>query len=238
MTGFAAIVAQELRITLRRGESVLITFLIPLGLLVFFGATDLLDLDIDRFVPGLFALALVSAAFVGLAVATGFERKYQVLKRFGATPVRRLTLVLAKTAAVAVVEVLQIAVLWVVAAVFFDWAPDVVWPAFAAAYVLGTVGPAGLAMLLAGRLRAEATLALANGLYFVFLGIGDVVVPLDRLPAAVAGISQVLPVAPLSAAFRAATGAGAATATDWAVLAAWALLAPVVAARLFTWEER
>ena len=124
MIGFAAIAAQELRITLRRGESVLLTFLIPLGLLVFFGSTDLFYLDIDRFVPGLFALAIVSAAFVGLAVATGFERKYKVLKRFGATPVRRLTLVLAKTAAIAVVEVLQIVVLWVVAAVFFDWSPD------------------------------------------------------------------------------------------------------------------
>jgi ABC-2 type transport system permease protein len=238
MIGFAAIAAQELRITLRRGESVLLTFLIPLGLLVFFGSTDLLALDIDRFVPGLFALAIVSAAFVGLAVATGFERKYKVLKRFGATPVRRLTLVLAKTAAIAVVEVLQIVVLWVVAAVFFDWSPDMDWVAFGAAYVLGTVGPAGLAMLLAGRLRAEATLALANGLYFVFLAIGDVVVPLDRLPPAVAGIAQVLPVAPLSAAFADATGAGVATVTDWGVLAAWAVVAPLLAARLFTWEER
>lgn len=238
MIGFTAIAAQELRITLRRGESVLLTFLIPLGLLVFFGSTDLLDLDIDRFVPGLFALAIVSAAFVGLAVATGFERKYKVLKRFGATPVRRLTLVLAKTAAIAVVEVLQIAVLWAVAAVFFDWSPDMDWVAFGAAYVLGTVGPAGLAMLLAGRLRAEATLALANGLYFVFLAIGDVVVPLDRLPPAVAGLAQVLPVAPLSAAFADATGAGVATVTDWGVLVAWAVVAPLLAAKLFTWEER
>jgi ABC-2 type transport system permease protein len=238
VTGFGAITAQELRITLRRGESVLITFLIPLGLLVLLGATDLLDVEVDQFVPGLFALAIVSAAFVGLAVATGFERKYMVLKRFGATPVRRLTLVLAKTTAIAVVEVLQIGMLWVVATVFFDWAPDVDWFAFGAAYVLGTVGPAGLAMLLAGRLRAEATLALANGLYFVFLGIGDVVVPLDRLPAAAAGVAQVLPVAPLSAAFRAATGAGAASTTDWVVLVVWAVAAPLLAARLFTWEER
>ncbi|MEX1286323.1 MAG: ABC transporter permease [Acidimicrobiia bacterium] len=238
MTGFVAIAAQELRITLRRGESVLLTFLIPLGLLLFFGATDLLDVDIDEFVPALFALSLVSASFVGLAVATGFERKYRVLKRFGATPVSRLTLIAAKTAAVAVVEVVQIALLWVVAALAFDWSPDVRWAGFAVAYVLGTAGPAGLAMLLAGRLRAEATLALANGLYFLFLGIGDIIVPLDRLPAAVAGVSQLLPVAPLVAAFQWATGVGAVTTTDWIVLVAWAVAAPLTAARLFTWEER
>lgn len=238
MSAFAAITAQELRITLRRGESVLLTFLIPLGLLLFFGSTDLLDLDIDEFVPALFALSLVSAAFVGLAVATGFERKYRVLKRFGATPVPRLTLIGAKTAAVAIVEVLQIVLLWLVAAVAFDWAPTMNWLGFAAGYVLGTVGPAGLAMLLAGRLRAEATLALANGLYFVFLGIGDVIVPLDRLPDAVAGVSRLLPVAPLVAVFRWATGAGEVVAADWVVLVAWAILAPLLAARLFTWEER
>ncbi len=238
MTGFTAIVAQELRITLRRGESVLLTFAIPLGLLVFFGSTDLLDIQIDEFVPALFALSIVSAAFVGLAVATGFERKYQVLKRFGATPVTRLTLVLAKTAAIAVVEVLQIAALWLVAAWFFDWSPSMNWLGFAAAYVLGTVGPAGLAMLLAGRLRAEATLALANGMYFVFLALGDVIVPLENLPDAVAGVASLLPVAPLTAAFQWATGAGEVTGFDWGVLVVWAVLAPLLASRLFTWEER
>lgn len=238
MTGFTAIVAQELRITLRRGESVLLTFAIPLGLLVFFGSTDLLDLEIDQFVPALFSLSIVSAAFVGLAVATGFERKYQVLKRFGATPVKRLTLVLAKTGAIAVVEVLQIAVLWLVAAVFFDWAPTINWPGFLAAYVLGTVGPAGLAMLMAGRLRAEATLALANGMYFVFLALGDVIVDLDSMPPAAAGIGSILPVAPLTAAFQWATGAGTVTTADWVVLVVWAIAAPLLASRLFTWEER
>ncbi|NND84967.1 MAG: ABC transporter permease [Acidimicrobiia bacterium] len=237
MSSLLAIAKTDLVITLRRGESVLLTFLIPLGLLFFVGATGILGIEVDHLVPGLFALSLISSAFVGLAVATGFERKYLVLKRLGATPIRPLTLVLGKALSVAIVEVLQLALLWIVAAAVFDWNPDVRWPGLLAAVVLGTMGPAGLAFLMAGRLRAEATLALANGLYFLFLGIGDVFVPASYLSDGVVAISRLLPAAPLAEVFRWSTGAGDVTTGAWVVLAAWALLAPLAAARWFRWEE-
>lgn len=237
MRSLVAIAKLDLLITLRRGESVLLTFLIPLGLLFFVGWTGILGIEIDALVPGLFALSLVSSAFVGLAVATGFERKYGVLKRLGATPVPRLTVIFAKALSVAVVEVVQLALLWIVAAGVFDWSPSVRWGGLAAGLLLGTVGPAGLALLMAGRLRAEATLALANGLYFVFLGIGDVMVPATYLDEAVVALSNLLPVAPLAALFRWATGVGGITASTWLVLVAWAVLAPLAAARTFRWEE-
>lgn len=237
MSSLLAIARIDLFVTLRRGESVLLTFLIPLGLLFFVGATGILGIEVDQLVPGLFALSLISSAFVGLAVATGFERKYLVLKRLGATPIRPLTLVLGKALSVAVIVVLQLALLWLAAAVVFDWSPAVTWPGILAGVVLGTVGPAGLAFLMAGRLRAEATLALANGLYFVFLGIGDVFVPASYLSDTVVAISRLLPAAPLAELFRWATGAGDVTSGAWIVLAVWAVLAPLAAARLFRWEE-
>ncbi len=237
MKSLLAIAKADLLITLRRGESVLITFLIPLGLLFFVGWTGILGIEIDTLVPGLFALSVISSAFVGLAVATGFERKYGVLKRLGATPVPRLTLILAKSLAVSVTEVFQIALLWLVAASVFDWSPSVRVVGLVAGMVLGTVGPAGLALLMAGRLRAEATLALANGLYFVFLGIGDVMVPASYLSDAVVALSNLLPAAPLAAVFRWATGVGEVTLSTWVVLGVWALFAPLAAAKLFRWEE-
>ncbi len=237
MTSLRAIAKADLLITLRRGESVLLTFLIPLGLLFFVGWTGILGIEIETLVPGLFALSIISSAFVGLAVATGFERKYGVLKRLGATPVSRLTLILAKALSVAVIEVLQLALLWIVAATVFDWAPDVRLLGLVAGLVLGTVGPAGLAMLMAGRLRAEATLALANGLYFVFLGIGDVFVPADYLSDGVVALSNLLPAAPLAGLFRWATGAGEVSASVWIVLAVWAIAAPLAASKTFRWEE-
>lgn len=237
MRSLLAIAKLDLRVTLRRGESVLLTFLIPLGLLLFVGWTGILGIEIEDLVPGLFALSLVSSAFVGLAVATGFERKYGVLKRLGATPVPRITIILAKALSVAVVEVVQLALLWIVAGGVFAWSPSVQWGGMVAAVVLGTAGPAGLALLIAGRLRAEATLALANGLYFVFLGIGDVIVPMSYLDDSVAALSKLLPVAPLAALLRWATGVGEVTAGTWVVLVTWAVLAPLAAAKTFRWEE-
>ena len=47
----------------------------------------------------------------------------------------------------------------------------------------GTAAFAGLGLLMAGTLRAEATLAAANLVYLVLLGAGGVIFPLDKFPA-------------------------------------------------------
>jgi ABC-2 type transport system permease protein len=78
----------------------------------------------------------------------------------------------------------------------------------AGAVLLGTFAFAGLGLLLAGTLRAEATLALANALFLVALLLGGIILPLDHLPAPLASIAAVLPAAALSDALRVALGAG------------------------------
>src|SRR5690606_18951575 len=93
----------EVRATLRNGEQLLLTLIIPILLLVGFSAAPLLNLDgrrVDFVAPGVIALAIMSTAFTGQAIATGFERRYGVLKRLGATPLSRPGLMLAKTLAV------------------------------------------------------------------------------------------------------------------------------------------
>src|SRR3954454_15865903 len=102
----------ETTLTLRRGESVLLTLVIPLLLLVFFSSVDVLphgDIEsVDFLVPGILALAVMSTAFTGQAIATGFERSYGVLKRLGASPLPRSVLLSGKTLAVLLVEVVQV----------------------------------------------------------------------------------------------------------------------------------
>lgn len=238
MSGFLALVTLDLRITLRRGESVLLAFLIPLGFLLLFGFTGLMDVTVDDLVPGLFALSVISASFVGLAVATGFERKYLVLKRLGATPVPRVRIIAAKATAIAMVEVVQLALLWTVAVWALDWSPQPRPLPLVGAWLLGSATFAGLGMLLAGRLRAEATLALANGIYVVLLGIGGVIIPLDRFSESVAAVARLLPAAPLVDVFDHATGGPDPGLAPWITLAVWAVAAVLLAARTFTWEER
>jgi len=233
----------ETALTLRRGESLLVTLGIPVGVLVFFGTIDLVDTGFDEpldfLVPGVLALAVMSTAMVSLGIATAFERRYGVLKRLGPTPLGRDALLVAKTLTVVGLEVIQAAVL-VATGLALGWSlPSGAGALLSAAAVMatGTVAFAGLGLFMAGALRAEATLALANGLYLLLLLLGGMAFPLERLPDALEVVARVLPAAPLATCLRAAlTGAGV-PAGDLAVLVAWAVAAPLVAARFFTWEE-
>jgi ABC-2 type transport system permease protein len=228
----------ELAVLARNGESLLLTLGIPVLLLVFFANVDVLPIDgepIDFLAPGVLALAVLSTSLVNLAIATGFEREYGVLKRLGATPLGRPRLLAAKTSSILVVEVLQVAVLWGLA-LALGWDPDPR-PGFVAAVVLGTVACAGLGLCLAGSLKALVTLAAANGLYLVLLLLSGMVIPLDELPGPVRAVARALPSGALAEAVRGSLTAGATVpGRAWAVLAAWAVVAPVAATRLFRWE--
>jgi ABC-2 type transport system permease protein len=229
----------ELALTLRRGESVLLSLGIPVMLLVFFSFVDVLptgtDDPVDFLAPGVLALAVMSTAMVGLGIATGFERQYGVLKRLGSTPLGRPALLAAKTLAILAVEVLQVAVLAGVA-LALGWRPAGSVVAFVPAMLLATVGFAGLGLLMAGRLRGEAVLAAANGLYLVLLLLGGMVIPLAELPGPLRAVSRALPAAALSDVLHAASDAGAVPGRAWVVLVAWAVAAPLAAAATFRWE--
>lgn len=234
--------AAELRLTLQQGESMLLMLVIPVVLLVFFSLVDVLPKPagirhpVDFLAPGILALAVMSTAMVNLAIATGFQRQYGVLKRLGSTPLGRPALLGAKTAAMVAAEALQVIVI-VLVALGLGWNPGGTWGLAVPAVVLATIAFAGLGLLMAGALRAEVTLAAANGLYLVLLLLGGMVFPLSRLPGGLRQVAEVLPAGALSDALHGAltTGAGVPGRAWWA-LAAWAVLAPLAAVRTFRWE--
>ena len=238
----AAVTAQtrvEVTLTLRRGESLLVTIGIPVLLLVFFSAVDVLptgtDDPVDFLAPGVLALAVMSTAMVSLGIATGFERQYKVLKRLGTTPLGRGALIAAKTMSVLAVEVLQVAVL-VPVALALGWRPGGSALLAAAALLVATVAFAGIGMLMAGTLRAEVTLAAANGLYIVLLLLGGMIFPLSELPGWLEAVAELLPAAALAEAVAAALDDGTAPGRAWLVLTAWAVAAPAAAAWRFRWQ--
>lgn len=242
--------AIETRLLLRNGEQLLLTVVIPAVLLVLFSAVEIVPVPgegasgtggrVDYLAPGLLALAILATAFTGQAIATGFERRYGVLKRLGATPLPRWGLMTAKTGAVLVIEALQVAILVAIAlALGWDPAgpglPGVL--AVLGLLALGTAAFSGLGLLMAGTLRAEATLAAANLVFVLLLLAGDVVVPLERFPEAVRPALELLPVTALSGGLREVLQAGAGV--PWGelgVLAVWAVLGLAAAARFFRWE--
>jgi ABC-2 type transport system permease protein len=238
---FLAQLRIELLLVLRRGESLLVTLVIPVLLLVFFGAVAAPLIGTDRpadfLVPGVLALAVMSTSMVSLGIATAYERAYGVLKRLLGSPLSTRDLLAAKTISVLLIEVVQVVVLVVVARIAFGWSPAGPVPLALLALLLGSAAFAGLGLLMAGTLRAEATLALANGLYLVFLLLGGFIVPLDRLPAAIAGVARLLPAAALSEAVRGAlSGAPQGVLGPLTLLAAWAVVGLAAAAATFRSE--
>ncbi|HKA70068.1 MAG TPA: ABC transporter permease [Actinomycetes bacterium] len=241
----AAHTSLETRLLLRNGEQLLLLLVIPMMLLLLLSQLEIVELPagrpIDFLTPGLFALAIMSTAFTSQAVATGYERRYGALRRLATTPLRRSTLIAGKTLTVLAVEALQLALL-AGTALALGWRPLAgpgTLAATGALVIAGTAAFSGLGLLLAGILRAEATLAAANLVYLVLLLVGGVIVPLDRFPAGLQPALEVLPIALLTDGLRGALGPAGMGGAPWpavAGLVAWAIVAITAAAATFRWD--
>lgn len=217
------------------GEQLLLTLVIPVAVLIGVVRLDLATVELAA--PGALALAVLSSAFTATAIATGFERRSGVLKYLGTTPLARSGLLVGKALATLAVIALQ-AVVVTVTALALGWDPRPAAPiVLVAALVLGTAALGSWGFALAGLLRAEATLAVANAIFLVLLLAGGVVVPVTRAPAVLSGLLSVLPSSALADALRAAWGVGSGGAgADMVVLLCWALGGVALAARTFRWE--
>jgi ABC-2 type transport system permease protein len=241
-----ALVAQtraEVQMTVRRGETLLLTIGIPVLLLIFFSQTHVTASPaahrINFIAPGILALCVLSTSLVALSIATGFERSFGVLRRLHVTPLGQRRLIGAKIAGVLVTELLQVAVLSAVA-LLLKWHPHGgAIGGFQAAIllILGSAGCAGIGLLLAGSLRAEVNLAASNGLYLVLLLVSGIVVPVTSLPTFVQKIVVGLPPGAMADGLHRVLGQGRTPSiADWISLAVWAVLAPLLAARTFRFD--
>jgi ABC-2 type transport system permease protein len=231
----------ELLLTLRRGESVLITLIVPVLLLIFFASLNIIPATtgkaVDFLLPGILALAVMAAGMVSLGIATAYERYYGVLKRLGSSPLPRSGLIIAKLISVLVLELIQVIILIGVAAVFYGWRPAGSPLLMLLVMAIGTVTFSALGLAMAGALRAEVTLAGANGLYLLFLLLGGGILPLSHLPPALAAIAQILPAAALTQALQATMSNNAPFPIfSLVTLAIWAVAILLVAIRTFKWE--
>jgi ABC-2 type transport system permease protein len=189
---------------------------------------------VDVFTPGVLALAVMSTSFTSLAIATGFERRYGVIKRLGASPLPRSGLLAGKVCALLLVELLQVVVIGVVGALL-GWDPRAGVLGAVLAFVLGTAAFAGLGLLLAGVLRAEATLAAANLVYLLLLAGGAVVLPGSSY-GAFGHVTAFLPSGALGDALRQALVDGTTAWGALTVLLVWTAIGATLTARTFRWE--
>ena len=226
---------------LRNGEQLLVSLVLPAMALVGLSLTTSPSLGpgtrIDVATAGVIALCVISTAFTAQAISTGFDRRYAVLRYLGVTPLGRGGLVAAKVLATLAAEVLQIGVIAALGLVL-GWQPETSGIAYAVLFVVvGTWAFVALALLLAGTLRAEAVLAIANLVWVLLLGLGGVIVPRTELPPGVSHVAAYLPSAGLADGLRSALVDGRLNLPALGVVLAWGLVATVLAARLFRFDD-
>lgn len=225
----------ELRLLLRNGEQLLLTMFIPITLLVGLTLLPLGSFGDNRaatFVPAIMALAVISTAFTGQAIAVAFDRRYGALKRLGATALPVWGIIAGKSLAVGAVVILQ-SILFGAIGFALGWRPPLAGLALGAVIVaLGTAVFAALGLLLGGTLRAEIVLALANLLWFVFAGLGALTLEAGVVPSTVQWVARLTPSGALTEALTQAMTSS----MDWfglAVLAVWGAVAGLCALRWF-----
>ena len=233
----------ETKLLLRNGEQLLLAIIIPV-LVLFAGVRGIKYVDlslshtpIDELTPGVLALAIMSTSFTSLAIATGFERRYGVLKRLGASPLPRHGLLLGKVGALLVVEVVQFLVIGGVA-LLMGWSPELTPRGVAGALAmaaLGTAAFASLGLFVAGALRAEATLAAANLVYILLAAGGGIVLPASTY-GRFSDVVGWLPSGALGEGLREVFLEGTFPSGPALVLLVWTVVGVVLTARTFKWE--
>jgi ABC-2 type transport system permease protein len=229
----------ELRLTLRNGEQLLLTLIIPIALLLGLTATGVFVSSdtltrVESAFPVVCMVSLIATCFTSLAIGTGFERRSGALTFLATTPLGRQGLVVGKVIATVLLALISIAIVTVVA-VILGWRPSI-----AALWAIPTLLIAGAALatwalVIASVFRAEAVLAIANALFLVLVIVGGASASMSSV--ALGALVTVVPSAALGDALRSSLGAG--VAPDWwtiVILFAWAMAGFFLARKRFSWQ--
>ena len=226
---------------LRNGEQLLVAVVLPAMALVGLALSHSPSLGpgrrIDLAVPGVLALAVISSAFTGQAISTGFDRRYGVLRLLGVSPLGRNGLLVAKALAVLTIELVQTIAISSIG-LALGWHPQ--WIGLFAGALVALVGTwtfVALALLLAGALRAEGVLALANLIWIALLGLGGVIVPRTQMPPGLSHLAALLPSGALGDGLREAFVQGRPAVIPLLVLVGWGAAATALASRTFRWSD-
>jgi ABC-2 type transport system permease protein len=236
----------DTRLTMANGEQILLTLLIPVGVLLGLTyvpglivrppGTDPLLTPVDLAVPGAVAVAVLSSAFASLAIGTGFDRRSRSLLLLATTPLSRVELVWARALSTVGIVLGQVIVIGVIAAAL-GWRPDSRWVWLVMLIILGALSLAACAVMTAGLLRAEATLALANGIFLVLLVAGGTAIPVSSLPGWWAAIASALPSGALAEGLRwGALGLDGLPVIPVITLIIWGIIASAIARVTFRWD--
>jgi len=194
---------------------------------------------IDVMVPGILAMAVLFLGLFGSLSMVEWREK-QVLKRFGATPLRRSTLVLAQVLYRLILSLVQTFIIILVARFAFNVPMVGNWLLLLGMVLLGALTFISLGYLAVARARSvEGAMPIIQLIQLPMLFLSGIFFPLDFMPDFMRPIVTAMPLTYLGDAFRQimvdATPFYPMT-IDIAVLGGWLVVCMALTIWLFKWE--
>ena len=231
--------AWEFKLSLKNGEQFLLLVIIPVAVFLTLTQTAVIGggkWDIAEALSVSITVSVLAAGFTSLAIATAFERRSGTLVTMGVTPISRVELVTGKTLSTVYLAAISALILGVVALVL-GWSPTLSATLIPLILILGIASVTGFAFLLAGTVRAEAVLALANGIFVFAMIFGGIVFQYSGI------LGTVIDLFPPAALSNCMSHALDSTPQDSppllvsiGVLLAWSVAGTLASAKFFKWR--
>ncbi|HEX79447.1 MAG TPA: ABC transporter permease [Dehalococcoidia bacterium] len=195
--------------------------------------------DIDYLVPGILAMSVLFLGLFG-SLTLVERREKKILKRFGATPLRRSTMVFSQVVYRMILALVQ--TLIIIAIAYFVFGVQMVgnWFVLLGVVLLGTLTFIAIGYFAVSRARTtEGAMPIIQLIQFPMLFLSGIFFPVDLMPDFMRPVMDALPLTYLGDAFRQVMVEATPLYPLWidiAVLGGWLVVSMILAIKLFRWE--
>lgn len=233
----------ERRMFWRNPSAAFFNFLLPILLLLLFGAVFSGNRgNIDVIVPGIAGMGIMASTFSALAFNLTFLREQGVLKRMRGTPLPPGSYLAGVLANAVTNATIQLGIVILVARFLFGvgWPKD--WAELVFFLAIGVIAFGALGVAFSHVIpNFDAAPAYVNAVFLPVIFISGVFYDTENAPAAIRQIAQVLPLTHLIDGLSAALITAEPISSQWgsvAVVAVWGAFGLFFAVRGFSWESR
>jgi ABC-2 type transport system permease protein len=195
---------------------------------------------IDYLIPGILAMSILNLALFATAQPIISLRSQGVLRRLGATPLGRPTLLAAYIAMRVLIALTQTAIIVAVGVALFGLTMSGSWLLFGGVLLLGTLSFIAIAFLIAAIAKTEESgSALTSALQLPMMFLSGIFFPIEALPGFMRPVTNALPLTYLADALRQVMVSATpyhSMAVNGMVLLGWLVVSGALAIRYFRWE--
>ena len=194
---------------------------------------------IDYLVPGILAMALMQLGLFAVAPIV-VDRENKVLKRLGATPLRRSTMIISTVVFNLIVAMIQAVLIIIIARLVFDVPMLGNWFYLVGFIILGTLTFLAMGYMLSAFAKNQQTLMpLIMAVQFPMMFLSGIFFPLEMMPGFMRPIMDAMPLTYLGDSLRQIMVESSAMHShliNIGVLGGWFVVCLILAVRFFKWE--